>query len=191
MATAREKVDAFVLANVELSRRYMPLHIAAAEAGVTLDELKGELYRLSRGKRIETTRATGSDPTTHVTTCMFEPPTPTLAQIETFGDELPAHQHPQTQRLETSFDKCLRVSFEPTFDNTTRRYSTQTSFKARVFETLHIESGPLYPLPSPQTRTCSPRSSSQGRRDQHGRLHFARSPLELGPRQVLLPLTYY
>ena len=77
---------------------------------------------------------------------MFEPLTPTFAQMETFGDELPAHQHPQTQRVETSFDKCLRVSFEPTFDNTTRRDSTQTSFKARVFETLHIESGPLYPL---------------------------------------------
>jgi hypothetical protein len=150
METLSQKVDA-VLGNADLRcwLRYVPYHKVAAAAGVPLDEFRREMNHMSRGARFRTIRATGSDDRTHVTTCMFEPPTPTSAQMETFGDELPAHQHPQTQRVETSFDKCLRVSFEPTFDNTTRRDSTQTSFKARVFETLHIESGPLYPLPLP------------------------------------------
>ena len=150
METLSQKVDA-VLGNADLRcwLRYVPYNKVAAAAGVPLDEFRRKMNRMSQGARFRTTKATGSNIRTHLTTCMFEPPTPTSAQMETFGDELPAYQHPQTQRVEISFDKCLRVSFEPTFDNTTRRDSTQTSFKARVFETLHIESGPLYPLPLP------------------------------------------
>ena len=47
MATVSQKVDAIFGASVELcARRFAPYHIVAAAAGVTLDELKGEMHRL-------------------------------------------------------------------------------------------------------------------------------------------------